>query len=188
MRFGGIYDGSIDDHARLVHHGQLASGTVAGIVAQHRFALQRSRHQQMPQVVGKQLDGVLPGILRQVGTDFPLNGGRDQPVVGITHRCRHIRKSGALIIGNNLREQSVEDQIPIHLHSDFQMLLRFAPVHGQHPVRRHGFQLIAVVKVHLIGGIAVAVLLGADLAVLHRQRADIPTVGSIVGEILCQNV
>ena len=142
----------------------------------------------MLQIVGEQLDGAFAGTLRQRRPDLPLNGGGDQTVVGVTHGGCHVFEGGTAIAGDHLGKHIIEDNIAVHGHHYLQAVLRFAPVHRQHPMGRNARQLLAVVEIHLVGGVALPVLFGNEQSVLHRQSTDLAAVVRIVGDILSDDI
>ena len=53
---------------------------------------------------------------------------------------------------------------------------------------RDARQLLAVVEIHFVGGIALPVLLGNEKSVLRRQRTDLTAVIRIVGDVLGDDI
>ena len=142
----------------------------------------------MLQIVREQFDGALAGGFRQRRTDLPLNGGSDQTVVSIAHGGCHVFEGGTAIAGDHLGKHIIENNVAVHGHRHLQAILRLAPIHSQHPMGRDARQLLAVVEIHFVGGIALPVLFGNEKSVFHRQRADLTAVIRIVGDILGDDI
>ena len=83
---GGIDHAGVQHLAGGIHHGHLAAVAVAGVKAHGDEALHRRLHQQRLQIQGEIVDGTLAGPVGELTAYLPLDGGEDQPVIGILRR------------------------------------------------------------------------------------------------------
>ncbi len=71
----------------------LAAGTVTGIQPDDRVPRNGLLQQQLPEIDRKHVDGLLLCFFRQLIPNFPLNGRKDQPFIGIgASFCIHFGK------------------------------------------------------------------------------------------------
>ena len=80
---GGVDHSGLQHPAGGVHHCDFAAGAVGGVQAQGNLSLDRRLHQQVAQVEGKDVDGLVGGGLGQLAVDLPLQGGEDEPGEGV---------------------------------------------------------------------------------------------------------
>ena len=95
-RGAGLARGRLEVHharahvgARAVDDGQLASGAQARIDAEHRLGAERRREQELPDVLGEDLDGRLVGDVAERLVHLVLDRGHD---VGAQRRARGARE------------------------------------------------------------------------------------------------
>ena len=106
----------------------LAAGTVPGIQTDNGMACDRLLQQQLPQVDGKYVDGLLFRFFSQLIADFALNGRENQAFIRIGTGFRiHGGKGGALF--------DLQEAVQFCQHAFFRIIQRqlqvfqlFAPV------------------------------------------------------------
>ena len=127
---GGVHHGGVQHPAGAVDDRHLAAVGIAGVQAHGDVALYRGLHQQGLQVQAEVGDGPLAGGVSQVGPGLPLQGGVDQPVIGVlTGGLDKLHSPGP---GSHHRPaQSHQTQLPVQQHGDGEDALLFAPVDGQ---------------------------------------------------------
>ena len=72
LRRRWINDSCIQDFSRIVYHRDFAASTIRRIQPQRDRPFDRRLQEKLPQIRGKNLDGLLRRPLGQHGTDFPL--------------------------------------------------------------------------------------------------------------------
>ena len=130
--------------------------------------------QQLPQVYGKYIDGLLLCFFRQFVPDLPLNGGKDQALVGIgAGFCVHL--------GERVSFFYLQETVQFRQHFFFRVIQRklqvfqlFPPVQGQGAVGRKLPHRFAVLFVHkeVFAGSLVCGKDGRQLGVLPQDPAD----------------
>ena len=182
---GGIDHGGIQHPAGGIHHGQLAAVAVAGVPAQHHMAGQGRLHQQVVQVFGKNLDGLLTGGFEQLPEGLVLHAGGDEPLPAIGARLRHGAAAG-IIGGNGLAADDLQRLFLLQHDGGFEEALLFAAVQRQHPVRGDAPDRFLIVVVHFIGGVFLAVAGGGHHGrppdVQPQRLADLPVIGDVLGD------
>ena len=126
---GGVDHRGVQHLPRGVHHRHLAAHAVAGVQPHGDEALHRGLHQQGLQVQGELPDGPLAGPVRQLPPQLPLQGGGDEPVVGVLGGGAdelHSRPPG-----HRPPPQGHQGGLPVHLHVHLEDLLPLPPVHGE---------------------------------------------------------
>ena len=181
------------DHRRVqhfaggVHHCYLAAVAVSGVQSHGDKALYRGLHQQRAQIQGEIVDGSGVGPIGQVAADFPLNGGEDQPLVGILRGGPD--KGGHLLSGF---QRCPADQCGAFISRKgnywFQDALLFTPVDGQNLVVHQPGNGLAEIIVQLVDALLVGILccFADQTAPAHHQipegLADLGIVGQVLGD------
>ena len=103
LAIGRIDDGGVEHLARTVDDSDLAAHAVAGVEPHRDLALDRRLHQQRAQVGRKLADRAGAGHVGQIRADLALEGGEEQPVIGVLgrgadegHRARAGHDDGAV--------------------------------------------------------------------------------------------
>ena len=68
----------------------------------------------MAQVVRKDLDRPLAGIVEDVAPDFPLDGRRNQALVAVGQRFGNMRRCGASVGFQQFRPQTAQNGVLVH--------------------------------------------------------------------------
>ena len=183
---GGVDHGGGQHLAGGIHHGDLAAVAVSGIQTHGDKALHRGLHQQRLQIQGKIPDGALAGPVRQIGADLALQGGEDQPVIGVLRRGPDdgadvhgglqggpADQRGALVAGKG--------------NGDLQNPFLFGPVDGHdlmvhHPGNRHGKIVIKTVNAVFFGVFRLADERCLAVHQLPEGFADGGVVGQVFGD------
>src|SRR5205823_11382538 len=76
-------DAVFEQIAGLIESGQLAAGTKAGVDGQHAPAAQGRRQQQAAEVPGKDADGMVLRLVRQLFADLTLQARQQQASQGV---------------------------------------------------------------------------------------------------------
>ena len=90
----GVNYPGVQHLAGLVHHSQLAACPVTGVNPQNNPAAQRRLQQQVAEVQGKHLDGVLARPVGDFAPYFPFNRRENQPVISVRGGCPHCFGTG----------------------------------------------------------------------------------------------
>ena len=157
-----------------IDDGGLTAGTVARVQADDRMSRNGLLQQQLTQVYGKYIDGLLLRFFRQFVPDLPLNGGKDQTLVGVgAGFCVHL--------GERVSFFYLQETVQFRQHFFFRVIQRklqvfqlFPPVQGQGAVGRklpHRFAVLFVHKEIFAGGL-VCGKDGRQLGVLPQDPAD----------------
>ena len=157
-----------------IHHRQLAAVMVTRIHAKGHPSADRRLHQELPQVVGKDMDGALVGPVRQLIHQLTVQGGLNQAVPGILGRQTDLVPGGAVIFHivslNDLLRAGGTD---LHRHPEEALL--FAPVQRKNPVigrlqDRLGIVLILGIDIRRALCVLNPVLAALDVLFLCRCR------------------
>ncbi len=185
---GGVDDRGVQHLARGVNHGQFASVGVPGVETQHHFSLQGRGHEQVAEVVRKDLDGALTSVLEQVIADLALDGGGDEAAVTVGHGGDHIGFGGGGMRSQHTTEQEAGHDLLGNGEGDLQKLLFLAAVDGQNAVAGNLFDRLGIV---VVGGVYRVLLLGGfggNGAVFHRKSAEFLAVLGVVRHVLGDDV
>ena len=133
--------------AGIVHYGDLAAGANPRVERQHRHPSRRRREQQVLQVLAKYLDGLFVGAVLQLQAHFGLDGGIQQPVVGILDRPLQVRHPVARLAHHPRAQPRLR---LLRVQNDFKGQHTFlgAAPDGQHAMRRYLRRRLAVTGVH----------------------------------------
>ncbi len=127
---GGVNHGCIQHLSGAVHHRHLAPHAVAGVQAHGDPALYRRLHQQGPQVQGEIVNGPLAGLIGEAVPDLPLQGGIQQPVIGVRRR-RPDEVPGPGPGPQHRAAKQNQGGLPVRNQADLQKRLPLAPVYRQ---------------------------------------------------------
>ena len=149
---GGVDHSGVQHLTGGVHNGNLAAVAVSGVQTHGDKALHRRLHQKRFQVQCKVMDGTGVGPVGQFAADFSLNGGENQPLIGIFCRCPN--KGGNLHGG---LQSGTTDQCGAFVSGQCHIWLEnaffFSPVHCQNLVVQkpgNGLGEIVVQLVHAL--------------------------------------
>ena len=148
MGWRGVDDGGFQHLSGLVHHGDFTSGAVGRVQPQRDLSLHRGLHQQLAQVQGKDVDGLLCGALAETRAKLPLQRRVDQPVVGVL--CRFGEDLEIAFAASQMAQRQRQRPLRIHLHRNLQQSFPLSPVQRQDPMAGNFGDGFAVIGVHLI--------------------------------------
>ena len=180
---GGIHHTGVQHLSGGIHHGHLAAVAVARVQAHGDKALHGRLHQQRLQIQGEVADGSLTGAVGEFAPNFPLDGGEDQPFIGILGGGAH--KAGDLQAG---LQRGAADQgstlIPGQGDGGLQNALLFAPVDGenlviQQPGNGLGEIIVQGVDAFGFGVVGLAVQTAPAHHQLPQSLADVGVVGKV---------
>ena len=112
-----------------VNHRHFTPHAVARVQPHGDKTLHRGLHEQGLQIEGKLADGPLVGPVRQLGAHLPLQGGGDQPVIGVLGGGLH--KLHSRPSGHHPAPQGHQGSLPVHLHAGLEDFLPLPPVYGE---------------------------------------------------------
>ena len=184
----GVDNGGCQHLAGGIHHRHLAAVAVAGVQAHGNEALDRGLHQQGLQVQGKIVNGAFIGTLAQVAADLTLDGGEDQPLVGILGssldklgnkhgglQCRSADQSRTLVARQG--------------HTGLQDPFLLTPIDGQDLVIQQPGYGLGEVIVQPVHGVRIRILgLAGKYAPAGHQTAQILPDLRIIGKILSDDI
>ena len=187
LSIGGIYHRSVQHLARPVHHGHLAAHAVARIQAHGDLALDRRLHKQRLQVQCKLPDGPLVCLFSQQAAGFPLQGGEDQPVVGVLGGGLdkfHRRRAGLH------HRPAQQGQRPVSIQGDgnLQHALLLAPVDGQNLVSLEPGKSLLKIIIQAIHAVLLRGRTAGKPALPAQQAAQRLADVSIIGDLLGNDV
>ena len=182
-----ISDSRVQNLPVLVHHRQLASGPESGVYPQRHLALDRRLHQQLVQILRKNLDGRNVRPVRQLVPNLPLKGWENQPFPRVAAGFRHLGRNRAAAA--HIRPpDALQGLLLRNLKRDLQIFFPLAPVHRQNPVGRHAPHRLPEVVVHAVNAVLFLRRFGHQHAFPHHHPAQrLPDV-RVVADGLGQNV
>ncbi len=133
----------------VVHHGNLAAGADARVERQHGEQAGGRGEQQVLQVLAEDLDGLFVGAVFQFQPHFRLDGGIEQPVVGIFDGLFQVRRPLAQR-AHHLRPQPRQRLHRVHLDFEDEDALLGAAPYGQHAMRGNLAGRFAELRVQLV--------------------------------------
>ena len=171
LAVGGVHHGGVQHLAGPVHHGHLAAHAIAGVQAHGHLPLHGRLHQKGPQIQGELADGPLAGQLRQGRALLPLQGGEDQPLIGVLRRLHHEIR-GRTAQADRRPPHRLHGRHRVELQAHLQEFLLLAPVDGQDLIALELGNGLGEVVVHGVHGVLLRGGLGAQPAVFPQQTAQ----------------
>ena len=187
LAVGGVDHGGVQHLARAVHHRYLAAHPVPRVQAHGGLALHRGLHQQGLQIQGELADSPLVRLVRQGGAGLPLQGGKDQAVVGVLRRGLDKFHGGAAG-DDHVPPDGLEGPVPVQLHMDLQKALLLPPVDGQDLVALESGEGLGEVVVQPVDGVLLHRRLGAELPLPLQQGTEGLAEGGVVADGLGDDV
>ena len=183
--------GGVQHLAGGVHHGHLAAVPVSRIEPHGHKALYRGLHEKGLQVQGEVCDGTGVGPVGKLIAHLPLDGGENQPVVGILGGGAD--KGGDLSRG--LQSGTAYQRgafVAGEGDGGLENALLFAPVDGQNLVIQQPGNGLTEVVVEAVNAVLLRILrrLAGKGAPAHDQLpqrlADVRVIGKILGDdVIC---
>ncbi len=187
-RLGGIHHAVIEQLARLVHYGHLATGAIARVEREHARATYRTGGKQPLEVLGKDVDGFSLRTDRQVGAGLAFKRGGHQALVavgdgGVEHGREHTLTPWPAAA------QTCGRRSAINLHAHAQLALALATIDGQHAMVGDLAQRLVVGVIRFVGGLFVRIG-GLDLYIgrVLRKGTQVGDVFGIFGYRLGNDV
>jgi hypothetical protein len=151
------------EFAGAIDNGHFTAGAKSRIDADRHVRTGGGSQQQFAQVLGKHGDRffVRPFLRLLQGRGFGRR--QQQAAVAVLGRLHQFVVEFEPRIGDPLLPERAQHGIVVQFQADAQHVFRFAPFHGQQPVRRHSLERFPMVEVHreLAAGV---VLAAADLS------------------------
>ena len=182
----GIDHGGGQNLAGGVHHSDLAAVAVSGVKSHGDEALDGGLHQQRLQIQGKIADSARIRPVGQVAAHLPLDGGEDQPLIGVLSGGAD--KGGDLhggLQGGTAHQRGA--LIARENDVGLENALFFAPVHGEDLMIQHPGDGLGEIVIELVNAVGLRVLGGGagQHSPAHHQLpqrlADVGVVGKIFG-------
>ena len=184
---GGIDHGGVQHLSGGVHHRHLTPHAVARIQAHGHPALYRRLHQQGPEIQGKVVDGPLAGLIREGIADLPLQGGVQEPVIGVLRHGLHELHGPGSGPHHRPAEQG-QGLIPVSDHDGLQSPLPLPPVDGQDLVALEAGDGLGEVVVEPVDRVLLRGRLAHQLTPLEHQLPEALADGRVVADGLGDDV
>ena len=160
---------------------------VPGVQAHGDLAFHRRLHQEGTQVQGKLADGPLVGPVGQLRAGLPLQGGKDQTVVGVFGGGLH-KFHGPAAGDHHMAADGPQGQLPVQFDGDLQQFLLLSPVDGQDLVALEPGEGLGKVIVQAIDAVLLCGGGAAEDPVFHQQLPQPLAQLRVVGNLLGDNV
>ena len=142
----------------------------------------------MSEVIRKDLDGALGGVVEHIVADLSLDGRSDQSFVSVDYCRRYVFISGASRLGNDAVVQIIEHDIRGYFHRYLKKFLFFSAVDRKNAVSGDLFEGLAVLVVLCIYRVLLLSLSYVEYAVIKGLRTERLSVFGIIGDILCDYI
>ena len=186
---GGVDYAGSQHLAGGIHHSNLAAVAVSRVQAHGDKTLHRRLHQQGLEIQGKIMNGTLAGSVGELVANFPLDGGKNQPLKSILRGGAD--KSGN---GHNRLQRGTTDNGSAFVagqgNGGLQDALLFAPVDGKNLVIQNagnGLREIIVKFIDAVFFCSVFCFAGQK-SFAHDYFPQPLSDVSIVGEVFCDNI
>ena len=187
IRQGEVAHAGFQHLARLIHNRQLAARAEARIDAQRDLAANRRLHQKLVQVVAEDADRALVRLVRQLVSDFALQGRADEPAPSVLRRRAHHVAARAARLDHRAADD-LQRLLVVTFHRDLEPFLALAPVDRQNPVPRRAQHRLAIVGVLRVDAFALLRRDGAQHARAAIERAEAGANGRIVADLLGEDI
>ena len=187
LPIGGIDHGGVQNLAGGVHHRHFTAHAVTGVQAHGDLALDGRLHQKGPQVQGELADGPLCGGFGQSGAGLPLQGGKDQAVIGVLRRGLD-ELHGPAAGHHHAAAHRPQGQLPVQLHTHLQLFLPLAPVDGKDLVSLQPGKGLGKIVIQAVDAVLLHGGHGAEDSLLHHQLPELAPDGSVVADGLGYDV
>ena len=169
----------------------LAAGAEAGVDAHHGPLAQGRLEEQVAQIGGENLDGVVVAELAQLAADLALDRGAQQPLVAVLDRQAYVLGGGCGRRFDPARRDAGHDGAVWRFHLHLQAAVLAAALERQPLMRLDGAQRAAKVVVDAIAALRVGFVTGAladHEAISGEPPAHHIACGSVVARLLGDDV
>ena len=175
LRRSGINHSGVEYPSGGIDHRDLATGAVGRIQSEHRLSLERRLHQKRLEVQSKNLDGLFGRVLRERGTQLPLQRGKEQPRPAVGRRRFHyLNRWGKAPFEHQLSDFG-QRRFVVALHRNLQDVFPLAAVKRQHTIPCNFADRLGKVVIHRVDARLGLIARRADDAGAAQPFAQPPT-------------